>query len=329
MKTLYGDDVTALPAEDVDGNSLNALSTPHHIPSPSGEGTEGRGSPLTAWGWDASLVRRLVKRGVPRELMPSDEQLETIRQLSHRRTALAAAEACGFSPNGVECFEMKEVQTLLDKYGRIVMKAPWSGSGRGLRWVDHTLSDLDKRWVEKIISSQGSVIVEPRCEVVQDFALEYYIHSPQPGTSPIIIPNTPSTDHGSQVTGHQPQVSGQQSISPCAGTHFAGYSLFATQNGVYRENLLLSDDEILQRLSGFVPLETISSAKTSIESWLQAYVAPKYEGPLGVDMFIYQTADGYALNPMVEINFRHTMGHVAVAMRSQSKETTFRPEPRG
>lgn len=321
MKALYGDDTIALAAEDVNWSQVADGISTH-----TGHRSQITGhSSITAWGWDASLVRRLCKRGVPRELMPSDEQLETIRQLSHRRTALAAAEACGVSPKGVECFEMKEVQTSLGKYGRIVMKAPWSGSGRGLRWVDHTLSDLDKRWAEKVISSQGSVVVEPRCEVVQDFALEYYIHSPQPGTSPIITPNTPSTDHGSQVTGHQPQVSGQQSISPCASTHFLGYSLFATQNGVYRENLLLSDDEILQRLSGFVPLETISSAKTSIESWLQAYVAPKYEGPLGVDMFIYQTADGYALNPMVEVNFRHTMGHVAVALRGRTTAATFSP----
>ena len=333
MKVLYGDDTIALAAEDVnwsqvvgllpsehkqsdtedvDGNSLLSIHTcfsiDEHRLIKSNQANNSKfkvQNSITAWGWDASLVRRLCKRGVPRELMPSDEQLETIRQLSHRRTALAAAEACGVSPKGVECFEMNDVQTALDKYGRIVMKAPWSGSGRGLRWVDHTLSDLDKRWAEKIISSQGSVIVEPRCEVVQDFALEYYVGS------------------------RSAQVSGQQSISPCAGTHFAGYSLFATQNGVYRENLLLSDDEILQRLSGFVPLETISSAKTSIGSWLQAYVAPKYEGPLGVDMFIYRTADGYALNPMVEINFRHTMGHVAVALRGKTEEKTFRPEPRG
>ena len=301
MNVLYGDDVIALAAEDVDGNNLNALSTPHHIPSPSGEGTEGRGFPLTAWGWDASLVRRLCKRGVPRELMPTDEQLDAIRQLSHRRTALIAAEDCGFKPMGVEAFRLNEVQALLDKYSRIVLKAPWSGSGRGLRWVDHTLSAHDTDWVEKIISTQGSVIVEPRCEVVQDFALEYYLHPPQPDNPQTTTP----------ITGHR--------------SGFLGYSLFATQNGVYRENLLHSDDDILQRLSGFVSLATISLAKTSIESWLQAYVASKYEGPLGVDMFIYRTADGYALNPMVEINFRHTMGHVAVALRKKSSQKTFSP----
>ena len=315
MKILYGDDVTALAAEDVDGNSLNALSTPHHIPSPSGEGTEGRGFPLTAWGWDASLVRRLVKRGVPRELMPTDEQLATIRRLSHRRTALSAAEACGFKPMGEEAFRLSEVQTLLDRHRRVVLKAPWSGSGRGLRWVDNALSAHDADWLEKLLATQGSVMVEPRMEVVQDFALEYFVGGQ-------VCARTGRLDAGS----HQSPHNSSSPLGERAGeSGFIGYSWFETQNGVYRENRLLSDDEILRRLSAYIPIEELISAKSAIETWLQAEVAPKYEGPLGIDMFVYKAAGGYALNPMVEINFRHTMGHVAVALRGQTTAATFSP----
>ena len=293
MNVLYGEDTIALAAEDVNWSRLADGISPHTALFP-----------LTAWGWDASLVRRLVKRGVPRELMPTDEQLETIRQLSHRRTALSAPEACGFKPMGEEAFRLSEVQTLLDRHRRVVLKAPWSGSGRGLRWVDNALSAHDADWLEKLLATQGSVIVEPRCEVMQDFALEYNISS------------------------QQSAVSGQQSISPCAGTHFLGYSWFATQNGVYRENRLLSDDEILRCLSAYIPIEKLISAKSAIETWLAAEVEPQYEGPLGIDMFVYKAVGGYALNPMVEINFRHTMGHVAVALRGKTEEKTFRPEPR-
>ncbi|MBQ3579849.1 MAG: hypothetical protein II975_02515 [Bacteroidales bacterium] len=284
MKALYGDDTIALAAEDVRLTQAFKHS-----------GTQAFEQSITAWGWNKTLVAQLCKQGVPRELMPSDGQLDEIRRLSHRRTALAAAEVCGFSPKGEECLDIDGVQDALARYGRIVLKAPWSGSGRGLRWVDRTLSDLDKSWTEKTLATQGSVMVEPRMEVVQDFALEYYI--------------------GGQACGGQ------------SGTHFQGYSLFSTQNGVYRENHLFSDDEILQRLSEYVSVQTILSAKAAAERWLQAEVAPKYEGPLGIDMFIYKSADGYALNPMVEINFRHTMGHVAVALRSRTAEKTFRPDP--
>ena len=300
MKALYGDDTIALAAEDVRLTQAFKHS-----------GIQAFEQSITAWGWNKTLVAQLCKQGVPRELMPTDGQLDEIRRLSHRRTALAAAEACGFSPKGEECLDMYGVQDALARYGRIVLKAPWSGSGRGLRWVDRTLSDLDKSWTEKTLATQGSVMVEPRLEVVQDFALEYYIGGQG------------REAHSSTQAFKQSSI--QTFISPCAGTHFVGYSLFATQNGVYRENHLFSDDEILQRLSEYVSVQTILSAKAAAERWLQAEVAPKYEGPLGIDMFIYKSADGYALNPMVEINFRHTMGHVAVALRSRTAEKTFRP----
>ena len=283
MKALYGDDTIALAAEDVRLTQAFKHS-----------GTQAFEQSITAWGWNKTLVAQLCKQGVPRELMPSDGQLDEIRRLSHRRTALAAAEACGFSPKGEECLDIDGVQDALARYGRIVLKAPWSGSGRGLRWVDRTLSDLDKSWTEKTLATQGTVMVEPRLEVVQDFALEYYI--------------------GGQGREAQP------------GTHhFQGYSLFSTQNGVYRENHLFSDDEILRRLSEYVSVQTILSAKAVAERWLESEIVPRYEGPLGIDMFIYKSADGYALNPMVEINFRHTMGHVAVALRSRTAAATFSP----
>ena len=283
MKVLYGDDTIALAAEDVRLTQAFKHS-----------GIQAFEQSITAWGWNKTLVAQLCKQGVPRELMPSDGQLDEIRRLSHRRTALAAAEACGFSPKGEECLDMDGVQDALARYGRIVLKAPWSGSGRGLRWVDRTLSDLDKSWTEKTLATQGTVMVEPRLEVVQDFALEYYI--------------------GGQGREAQP------------GTHhFQGYSLFSTQNGVYRENHLFSDDEILRRLSEYVSVQTILSAKAVAERWLESEIVPRYEGPLGIDMFIYKSADGYALNPMVEINFRHTMGHVAVALRSRTAAATFSP----
>jgi hypothetical protein len=36
-------------------------------------------------------------------------------------------------------------------------------------------------------------------------------------------------------------------------------------------------------------------------------------------MFIYRRGEEYCVNPMVEMNFRHTMGHVAVAISKGNK----------
>ena len=45
-----------------------------------------------------------------------------------------------------------------------------------------------------------------------------------------------------------------------------------------------------------------------------------YLGPVGVDMFVYHDAEGYHLNPCVEINLRHTMGMVAHAIAQRHTE---------
>lgn len=48
-----------------------------------------------------------------------------------------------------------------------------------------------------------------------------------------------------------------------------------------------------------------------MEKELSSELAGKYTGPLGVDMLI---TDNHAVHPMVEINLRRTMGHVAIDM---------------
>ena len=88
------------------------------------------------------------------------------------------------------------------------MKAPWSGAGRGLRWVHGSLSDIDRDWFVKTVDTQRCVMAEPRREVVADVALEYI---------------------GAQVSS-LPQ--------------FFGYSYFKTGSGVYKENIAWSDERI-------------------------------------------------------------------------------------
>ena len=44
------------------------------------------------WGWDAAIVRRLVRLGAPQDLLPTDLQLDEIRKLSSRETSVAILE---------------------------------------------------------------------------------------------------------------------------------------------------------------------------------------------------------------------------------------------
>lgn len=247
-----------------------------------------KGQPATqivAWGWDNVLKEQLLKQGIPHHLLPSDHAIDTIRSLSHRTTALPLQHEAAI------CTSASEVEDYLQRHRRTVLKAPLSGSGRGLRWIDHTLSDNDRHWIAKTAAEQGCVVAEPRYEVVQDFAIELTMDD--------------------------------------SGVHDRGdYSLFETQNGVYRGNRMLYDDEIEQRLSQYIAPTQLHQARKEVARWIAAHLAT-YRGPIGVDMFIYRD-DSYHLNPCVEINLRHTMGMVAHSLLQQHSElhgTLWKPMP--
>lgn len=228
---------------------------------------------IIPWGWNLALKTTLLKQGIPSRLLPSDEYLATLRRLQHRTTLLP------LQPQSHAATSPQEVEAILGRCADVVMKAPWSGAGRGLRWVSDRLSEHDRLWLLKVVREQGCVIVEPRRKVLADFALEYRV-----------------------VRGI---------------LHFVGFSLFASLNGVYQHNLLLSDEEIVRRV------DFDDAERRRLEDWLQEHIAPHYEGPLGIDYL--HTSEGNCLS---ELNLRHTMGllaHEYLRQHPAAQGTAFSP----
>lgn len=124
-------------------------------------------STIVAWGWNAVVKHELLKRGVTESLLPSDEEINTIRELQHRSTVLPLQPDCH------AVYSIEEMELLLQQREHWVMKAPWSGAGRGLRWVHGALTAIDRDWLLKTVATQRCVIAEPRREVVADVAVEY------------------------------------------------------------------------------------------------------------------------------------------------------------
>ena len=122
---------------------------------------------VVTWGWNAVVRHELQKRGVDVALLPTDEEIDTIRELQHRSTVLPLQEDC-HEVRSIECME-----SLLKSCEHWVLKAPWSGAGRGLRWVHGSLTPIDRDWIVKTVANQRCVIAEPRRDVVADLALEY------------------------------------------------------------------------------------------------------------------------------------------------------------
>jgi len=240
---------------------------------------------IVPWGWNPYLKRQLQKQGVPDSQLPSDRQLADIRALSHRRTAIEAREYIDIAlrqyksqltaPVPTEMATAGAIAERVEEFGSVVLKAPWSGSGKGLRWVRRgEFFPSDEGWCRRTIARQGSVIVEKRFEVVQDFAMLFHIDSD--------------------------------------GVRFEGYSLFHNENGMYKGNLLSSDGFIINALCRYTSRALLTELQNTMMSFLEEKFIGRYSGYLGVDMFIARIEDGtYLVNPCVEINVRMTMGLLA------------------
>lgn len=283
---------------------------------------EGEVRCIVAWGWNMQLRERLLREGVPEEELPTCEELEFIKDNSRREVAVELLEYlnCNMGEDGnsedgesrgnlvssryrIVAHSLQEVEEFIGKKGIVVLKAPLSGSGKGVRFVTKELMETDRGWCRRTLESQGAVIVEQRLDVVQEFAMLF------------------------EICG--------------GGVKFVGYSLFYASNGAYRGNLLASngyleeklaeiaskeiaanitpgrpegraEDEMSGKPEARVTVKTLEEIREMVAGFLQQRLGGKYTGYVGVDMFLYRDCEGrIRMNPAVEINLRMTMGLIA------------------
>lgn len=234
---------------------------------------------IIPWGWDSSLVKQLCKNGMHADLLPSVEYLDTLRSLSHRACAIHVFNnlqklslLCG-SP--ILLKTMKACEDFVKTQQFSVLKAPLSGSGKGLNWCKGEFTPLIEGWCKRVLSTQGGVVGEPVYDKVIDFAMEF---------------------------------SRKDDV-----TSFIGYSLFETSaSGAYEGNSLQSDAMIENRLMEFIPIELLHGLRLELMNCIDV-VFTAYNGYIGVDMMIcrFDESPLYRLHPCVEINLRLNMGIVA------------------
>ncbi len=182
----------------------------------------------------------------------------------------------------VVCANREEVETLISKWGKVMVKAPWSSSGRGLQPI--TKTPVHPKVWEKllaIIKDQGYVMVEPLLDKKLDIAFQFK--------------------------------AGKQRIS------FVGISNFtADPKGRYIGNNLngLPDDmdPELVEFAEFVPQIVVGPLIRVLET---SEIAHSYDGFFGVDALIYEDENGnLKINPCLEINLRYNMGLLSVLLES-------------
>ena len=250
-------------------------------------GPEGEQRRIMPWGWNLQLKERLLKEGVPEGELPTGEELEFIKENSRREMAV---ELLGYVKGNFEDWDnggkivpseyrivahsLQEIEGFLQEKGKAVLKAPLSGSGKGIRFVTKELMETDRGWCRRILESQEAVIVEERLDVVQEFAMLFEVGD--------------------------------------RGIKFLGYSMFYASNGAYKGNLLASNGYIEEKLAKDVGKNILEGIRENVAGFLQGKLGGRYTGFVGVDMFLYRGGEGRVMiNPAVEINLRMTMGLIA------------------
>lgn len=232
---------------------------------------------VSPWGWSPALLRCLSEEGIASSMLLSEGQMGAVRRLSGRETAvelLPKLRVVGTIGESFWLTSTDEVECFAPKYNKVILKAPWSGSGKGIQPLAGCPDGNLRGWIRRIIVSQGGVVLEPFYEKVFDFAMEFRMKSDR--------------------------------IS------FVGYSWFeADGRGIYKENWLASDEDIEKRVSQYVSGEVLAEVKDGLLRELALLANGVYQGYLGVDMMVCRTEEGYALHPCVEVNWRMNMGVVS------------------
>lgn len=166
---------------------------------------------------------------------------------------------------------------------RVVIKSLWSSSGRGLIMIkqpEHAIPAIT--WANGRIRREGAVVVEPLMEKVADFSFQFH-------------------------------------LSPNNTIRFLGINYFSTDEEGKFDKEWIHQPDIFER---------IKQEKNLPDDWEEQCIADllpalqsmqwhtQYEGVLGMDAMIIRAGDdSMRVRCCVEINFRHNMGLINMALK--------------
>ena len=167
-----------------------------------------------------------------------------------------------------------------------LIKQDLATSGRGQRQLksNESLTDLDQQWIASVLK-HGPCVVEPYLDRVLDLSLLWQV------------------DRGATDA----KFLGWTRPIVTEGRRYAGARL----------GDLFSDCDV--EVKKFLLADRCSRLR-KLADWLQQHLVPElcsvgFEGPFGVDAIVYRDrTQQLRIKPMVELNPRMTMGHVALAL---------------
>ncbi len=192
-----------------------------------------------------------------------------------------------------KCTTREEIERLMLRWGKVMIKAPWSSSGRGLQPITKTPVH-EKVWekIVGIIKAQGFVIAEPYLNKAADLAFQFEFKKGK--------------------------------------VEFVGISNFTTdKKGQYQGNYIHGIPDNFEpdvvEFAEFVPSVLIDPIIKILE---KSKLAANYEGNFGVDTLIFRDeSNKLKINPCLEINVRLNMGLLALYLEklvSPEKKAEYR-----
>jgi len=252
---------------------------------------------LLPWGWSAAMHHKM--RGLKsscsqafRQSPVADWKIE-YKQLYSRKAALHILQSIlnncisdfYIDRNEIPevCQSIEEVEQQLNGRKNIVVKAPFSSSGRGLLFLRNgELKGYKLHWLEGILKTTDYVMVETLLDVVQNISFHYHIENQK--VTNIGISTFHTTSNG-------------QYLSSNINNHFT---------------------QLTENLQIFVH-QTIGRAQADVNLALQkSNFAKLYEGFLGVDALLFTDRSGsLKIQPCLEINLRYNMGLLALILEKK------------
>ena len=250
---------------------------------------------LKPWGWSpemnrllSSLIKQcnnpIIWQGSYKDLYSKKWSL-----VLNRKVALSN-RACNDSEDslGIFCQSLEEVEKAVSDFTQkgwqtICVKPQFGASGRNiLRFPLGKIDENQKGRLRNLLKKQQGLIVEPWLERLLDFSIHFDMKDKLKfiGVTRLI-----NDEHGQ-------------------------YS--ATLFGKYEDGISVEIQNFLHTVNDGGLSSFYKLLSPVIEDELKTYA---YQGPVGIDCFLYKGLKGeICFRPIVEINFRYTMGRVGVAL---------------
>ncbi|HRX12781.1 MAG TPA: hypothetical protein P5210_14065, partial [Draconibacterium sp.] len=189
------------------------------------------------------------------------------------------------------CTTQNDFEDAIKQWGKVMIKAPWSSSGRGLQPITKTPVH-PKVWekVLGVVKEQGFALAEPLLNKVLDLALLFEIKKGKVN-------------------------------------HLGNSYFYTNSKGQYEGNYLNGfpgtiDNAVLE----FADYMVGKIRQPIINAIENSEMATFHEGYFGVDTLVYSDKNKLRINPCLEINVRYTMGLLALRLEkliSKSKKGVF------